>query len=120
MFKEQIVNELLEQIIVIVANSGLPVLLANLAKNFFPTMDGKTDKIVNILVVLCFAAAWFYGYYNPDVLAELLKVYGEKLTLVVGLVQGALTLLISLGLTKPIYQAVKNRIPLLGKSFNTK
>jgi len=113
-------SDLLEQIIVIIANSGLPVLLANLAKNFFPTMDGKTDKIVNVLVLLAFAGAWFYGYYNPDVLADLLNIYGAKLTQIVGIVQGVITLLLSLGLTKPIYAAVKNRIPLLGKSFNTK
>lgn len=111
-------DELLEQIIVIVANSGLPVLLANLAKNFFPKMDGKTDKIVNGLVVVGFAAAWFYGYYNQDALYQLLPVFGQKLGQVVEVIQMVLTLVIALGLTKPIYELVKNRIPLLGRSFS--
>ena len=114
-------DELLQQIIVIVANSGLPVLLANLAKNFFPKMDGKTDKLVNALVVIGFLFAWFYKeYYDPNFLYQALPLYGQKMKELIEIVQGVLTILISLGLTKPIYQLVKNKIPLFGKSFNTK
>jgi len=114
------VEKLLNEIILMVVNSGLPVLLANLAKNFFPKMDGKTDKIVNGLVVVLFAFGWFYGYYNQEALFQILPVFSANMKDVVEIAQVALTLLISLGLTKPIYELVKNKIPLLGKSFSKK
>ena len=112
-------EELLEQVILVVANSGIPVLLANLAKNFIPKMDGKTDKVVNALVVGLFAFGWFYGeYYDPNFLFDVLPGISQKAKEVVGIINGILILIVSLGIAPKIYELVKGKIPLLGKSFS--
>jgi len=112
-------QEVLEFVTAVVLNSGIPVLLANLAKNFFPKMDGKTDKIVNFMVVALFVFAWFYGeYYDQRFLYDLLPVMGAKVREIVEILNMILALVVSLGLSPIIYGWVKNRIPLLGKSFS--
>jgi len=114
-------NEFLEQVVLVVANSGIPVLLANLAKNFIPKMDGKTDKIVNALVVVLFVFGWFYGeYYDPNFLYDVLPGVSAKAKDVVEWVNGALVLIVSLGLAPKIYAFIKGKVPLLGKSFSGK
>ena len=114
-------DELLKFVTAVVLNSGIPVLLANLAKNFFPKMDGKTDKIVNVLVVGLFVFGWFYGeYYNPDFLFDVLPVVGAKAKEIVDMLNMIIALVVSLGLSPVIYSWVKNRVPLLGKSFSAK
>jgi len=112
-------EELLEQVILIVANSGIPVLLANLAKHFIPKMQGKTDKVVNALIVALFAFGWYYGeYYDPNFLFDVLPGISQKAKEVVEIVNGVLVLIISLGLSPKIYALVKGKVPLLGKSFD--
>ena len=114
-------EEFLEQVVLVVANSGIPVLLANLAKNFIPQMDGKTDKVVNALVVGLFVFGWFYGeYYDPNFLFDILPDISNKAKEVVEVVNGVLVLIMSLGLAPKIYAFVKGKVPLLGKSFSIK
>jgi len=112
-------EELLKFVTAVVLNSGIPVLLANLAKNFFPKMDGKTDKVVNSLIVGLFVFGWFYGeYYDPDFLFDILPVFGAKAKEIVGVLNMIIALVASLGLSPVIYGWVKNRVPLVGKSFS--
>jgi len=112
-------EELLKFVTAVVLNSGIPVLLANLAKNFFPKMDGKTDKVVNFLIVGLFVFGWFYGeYYDPDFLFDILPVFGAKAKEIVGVLNMIIALVASLGLSPVIYGWVKNRVPLVGKSFS--
>ena len=114
-------EKLLEFVTAVVLNSGIPVLLANLAKNFFPKMDGKTDKIVNILIVALFIFGWFYGeYYDPNFLYEILPVMGMKAKEIVEVLNMLVALIASLGLSPVIYNAIKGKVPLLGKSFSAK
>jgi len=114
-------DELLKFVTAVVLNSGIPVLLANLAKNFFPKMQGKTDKVVNVMIVGLFVFGWFYGeYYDPDFLFDILPVFGAKAREIVGILNMIIALVASLGLSPAIYGMVKDRVPLLGKSFNTK
>ena len=112
-------EELLEQVVLIVANSGIPVLLANVAKHFIPKMQGKTDKVVNALIVGLFAFGWYYGeYYDPNFLFDVLPGVSQKAKEVIEIVNGILVLIASLGLSPKIYALVKGKIPLLGKSFS--
>lgn len=112
-------EKLLEFVTTVLLNSGIPVLLANLAKNFFPKMDGKTDRIVNGLIVVLFIFAWFYGeFYDPNFLIEILPVVSAKAKEVVEVLNMIIALIASLGMSPVIYGWVKNRIPLLGKSFS--
>ena len=112
-------EELLEQVILIVLNSGVPVLLANLAKNFFPGMQGKTDKIVNVMIMALFGFGWFYGeFYDPEFLLGLLPDIGYKMKDAVELLNGILVLIVSLGIAPKIYGLVKGKVPVFGKSFS--
>lgn len=114
-------EELLSQVLLVVANSGIPVLLGNLAKNFIPKMDGKTDKVVNVITIGLFIYAWFYGeFYDPNFLVDVLPAISLQAKEAVGLINGILVLLVSLGLNKPIYDWLKGKVGLLGKSFSTK
>ena len=114
-------EKLLEQVLLIVATSGIPVLLANLAKYFFPKMQGKTDKVVDVMIVGLFAFGWFYGeYFDPNFLYDTLPEVGNKAKDVVEIINGIIVLAVSLGLSPKIYAFVKDRIPLLGKSFDNK
>ena len=114
-------QEVLEFVTMVVLNSGIPVLLANFAKNFFPTMDGKTDKIVNFLIVALFVFGWFYGeFYDPDFLYKILPVMGTKIKEAVEVLNMIIALVASLGLAPKIYSLVKGKVPLLGKSFSAK
>jgi len=111
-------EKLLEQIVLVIANSGIPVLLGNLAKSFFPKMDGKTDKVVNVLTIGLFVFAWFYGeYYDPNFLVDVLPGVELRAREAVEIVNGILILMVSLGLNKPIYEWTKGKVGLLGKSF---
>jgi len=113
-------EELLKFVAAVVLNSGIPVLLANLAKNFFPGMNGKTDKIVEFMIVGLFGFGWFYGeYYDPNFLYEMLPVFGAKAKEIIGVLNMILALVATLGLSPKIYGLVKERVPLLGKSFST-
>jgi len=112
-------DELLEQAVLIVATSGIPVLLANVAKYFIPKMKGKTDKVVDVMIVGLFVFGWFYGeYYDPNFLYDVLPDISHKSKEVVEIINGILVLIASLGLSPKIYGLVKNRVPLLGKSFD--
>ena len=114
-------EELLEQVILVIATSGIPVLLANIAKNFIPQMDGKTDKVVNAMVVGLFVFGWFYGeYFDPNFLYDVLPGISAKAKEVVELINGIIVLIVSLGLSPKIYALVKGKVPLLGKSFSAK
>lgn len=114
-------ENLLSQVILVVANSGIAVLLGNLAKNFIPKMDGKTDKVVNVLTVGLFIYAWFYGeFYNPNFLVEILPSLSLKAKEAIEMINGILVLLVSLGLNKPIYEWLKGKVGILGKSFSAK
>ena len=112
-------EELLEQVVLIIATSGIPVLLANLAKNFIPKMQGKTDKIVNAMIVGLFVFGWFYGeYYDPNFLYDVLPGISIQAKEVVEIINGILILVASLWSSPKIYALVKDRVPLLGKSFS--
>lgn len=112
-------EELFGQMVLVVANAGVPVLLANLAKNFIPQMDGKTDKIVNVLTIGLFVFAWFYQeWYDPNFLFSVLPGMEFKVKEVIEMINGILIVLVSLGLNKPIYSWVKGKFGLLGKSFS--
>jgi hypothetical protein len=113
-------DELLGQVVLIIANAGIPVLLGNIAKHFFPAMQGKTDKIVNVLTVGLFVFAWFYGeFYNPNFLYKVLPGIELKAKQIIEILNGLIVLLVSVGLNKPIYdKLVKGRLGIFGKSFD--
>ena len=115
-------EELFGQIVLIIANSGIPVLLGNLAKHFFPKMDGKTGRVVNILTICLFVYAWFYReFYDPNFLIDILPGIEYKAREVVEILNGLIILIVSMGLNKPIYDHwIKGKAGLLGKSFSAK
>jgi len=113
-------EELLGQIVLLVLNSGFPVIVGNLAKNFVPQMDGKTDKIVNVLTAALFLYAWFeMDIYNTGLLFDRLPEMAESAREIIEIANAFLAMLVTIGLNKPIYEWLKGKLGrVFGKSFS--
>lgn len=107
------------QIVLAVANSGIPVLVGNLLKNFFPKMDGKTGVIVNWLTIVLFAWAWGYAeIYDPNFLYDVLPGIEYQAKEWIEWVNAVVVGMVALGLNKPLYMWVKGKFGILSKSFS--
>ncbi len=109
-----------EQLVAIVATAGIPVVVANLLKYVFKKMDGKTDIVVNCLTVALFVAGIALHFYDPNLLMKILPMATEQAQRAGQFVTVLFTLAGVFGLSPVIYKTVKNRIPVLGRSFSKK
>lgn len=112
--------ELLQQIVVIIANSGAAVLITNVLKNIFPGMDGKSDKVAAVLAMIGFVIAWFVAeWFDPNLIQTLLPEISVKLVEWVEGVTAILTLLATMGLLEPIYAFIRKlKLGIFSKSFS--
>ena len=113
-------EELFGQIVLIVMNSGFPVIVGNLAKNFIPQLDGKTDKVVNVLTAALFIYAWFeMDVYNTGLLYDKLPGIAASAREVIEWANAFLVGLVAVGLNKPIYEWLKGKLGrVFGRSFS--
>ncbi len=112
---------LLESLIVVFGSSGISVLLGNLAKNipFMKWMDGKTDKVVAVLVTGIFGYAVYLKIFNVELLNQLMPWISANLAKYVEYASVVLGWIIAIMGMKPIHDALNGKL-LIGKSFSAK
>jgi len=115
-------EELLGQAVLVVANSGVAVLVGNVLKNFFPKMDGKTDIIVNVITVGLFIVGWIeLEFYDVNLLFDVIPGFSYRIKEFVSVINAIVVGLVAVGLNKPIYQWFKGKLGrFFGKSFTIK
>jgi hypothetical protein len=107
--------EILQLCVSVIAISGLPVLLANMAKSipFMKFMDGQTNRYVLLLTAALFIGIVIWSEFYGGDASWLLPMIGQKLGEVVALI----SLAIALFLNKPINEIAQGT-PVVGRSFN--
>lgn len=112
---------ILNALIVVFGSSGLGVLLGNIAKNipFMKWMDGKTDKVVAVVITCIFSYAVYLKLFNVELLNQLmpwieanLAKYVEYAAVVFGWIFAILGM-------QPIHSALAGKL-IVGKSFAKK
>lgn len=111
--------EVLNALIVIFGSSGLGVLLANIAKNipFMKWMDGKTDKVVAVVVTCIFGYAVYLKLFNVELLNQLMPWIEDNLAKYVEYASVVFGWIFAILGMKPIHDALAGKL-IIGKSFS--